>query len=126
MKPDAPAPKIVLPNTKRRDTLIAIVAGLLILSFVGYGIVWMSKPHESQNILAGVIVEKQFTPRKEEQISFSGKRIEGVKQIDGDYVLKVRVEKEDRTYDVPVEKPVYQNRKVGDKMEFVRPPSEQR
>jgi hypothetical protein len=126
MNPDAPTPKTVLPNTKRRDTLIAIIAGVLLLSFVGYGIVWMSKPHESRNILIGVIVEKQFTPRKEEQVSFSGRKIEGVKQIDGDYVLRVRVEKENRTFDVPVEKAVYMNRNVGDKLEFVRPPSEQR
>ena len=120
------SPKVVVPTMTRRDALIAIVAGLLILSFVGYGVLSMAKPHESRNILVGVVVEKQFTPQKEEQVSFSGRRIEGVKQIDGEYVLKVRVEKENRAYDVPVEKPVYQSRKVGDKLEFVRPSSERK
>ena len=126
MKPGGPSPKVVVPGTTRREALIAAIIGVLILSFVGYGVLWMAKPHESRNVLVGVVVEKQFTPGKEEQVSFSGRRIEGVKQIDGEYVLKVRVEKENRIYEVPVEKPIYQNRKVGDKLEFVRPSSERR
>lgn len=126
MKDPASPQKIVVVNTARRDALIGIVLGAIILALVIYGITRLGQPHESRNILVGVVVEKQFTPRKEEQISFSGRRIEGVKQIDGDYVLKVRVEKEDRIYEVPVEKPAYESKKVGDKLEFVRPPSEQR
>jgi hypothetical protein len=126
MKPEIPPPRVVVKSTTRRDIFVAVIAGLLILSFVLYGISHLGKREESRNILVGVVAEKQFTPRKEEQVSFSGRRIEGVKQIDGDYVLKVRVEKENRTYDVPVEKPIYESRKVGDKMEFVRPRSEQR
>ncbi len=121
-----PTPRVVLPSTSRRDTLIAIAVGVLLLIAVGYGVMSMSKPHASDNILIGVVVEKQFTPQKEEQVSFSGRKLEGTKQIDGEYVLKVRVEKENRTYDVPVEKPVYHGKQKGDKMEFVRPPSEQR
>ena len=31
-----------------------------------------------------------------------------------------------RTYDVPVEKPVYESKKNGDALTFLRPPSEQR
>jgi len=120
------SPKVVVPSTSRRDMVIAVIAGLLLLNVVGYGVYWMAKPQESRNILVGVVVEKQFTPQKEEQISFSGRRIEGVKQIDGEYVLKVRVEKENRTYEVAVEKPVYEGKRVGDKLEFVRPPSERR
>lgn len=119
-------PRVVVPNTTRRDTLVAIVIGAVLLVGVGFGVMSMSKPHASANILNGVVVGKQFTPRKEEQVSFSGRKLEGTKQIAGEYVLKVRVEKEDRTYDVPVEKPVYESKKEGDAMEFVRPPSEQR
>ncbi len=126
MNPENPPPKLVIPSKTRRDSVIAAVIGLLILSLVAYAVIWMAKPYESQNIVVGVVAEKQFTPQKEEQISFSGRRIEGVKQIEGEYVLKVRVEKENRTYEVPVEKPVYEGKKVGDKLEFVRPPSEQR
>lgn len=121
-----PGPRVILPDTSRRDTIIAIAIGAVVLLFVGLGIVSMSKPHASANTLVGVVVGKQFTPQKEEQVSFSGRRLEGTKQIDGEYVLKLRVEKENRTYDVPVEKPIYQGKKEGDEVEFVRPPSEQR
>ena len=121
-----PEPRLVLPNTSRRDTLIALVIGAAVLLFVGLGIVKMSEPHSSANTLVGVVVGKQFTPQKEEQVSFSGRRLEGAKQIDGEYLLKVRVENENRTYDVPVEKPTYEMKNNGDRIEFVRPPSEQR
>ena len=121
-----PAPRVILPNTKRRDTLVAIGIGVLLLLAVGYGVMTMSEPHESTNILTGIVVEKQFTAQREEQVSFSGRKLEGTKQIDGEYMLKVKVEKENRTYDVPVEKPTYLAKQEGDKIEFVRPPSEQR
>lgn len=121
-----PSPKIILPNTRRRDTLIALLAGAVILAFVIAGVMTMSQPHQSQNLLTGTIVGKQFTPQREEQVSFSGRKLEGTKLIEGEYLLKVRVEKEDRTYDVPVEKRVFDARQEGDKLEFVRPPSEQR
>ena len=124
--PNPPAPRVVIPNTNRRDALIAMIVGVVLLAFVGYGVMTMSKPHASTNILVGTVTEKQFTPRHEEQVSFSGRRLQGAKQIDGEYVLKVRVDSEQRTYDVPVEKPVYEMKKAGDRLEFVRPPSEQK
>jgi hypothetical protein len=121
-----PQPRIVRPNTRRRDTNVTILIGAVLLAAVIWGVKTMSKPHVSQNILVGVIVEKQFTPQKEQQVSFSGRRLEGTKTIEGEYVLKVQVEKENRTYDVPVEKPVFEAKQKGDKLEFVRPASEQR
>lgn len=118
--------RVVLPNTKKRDAIIAILIGVVLLIFVAYGVKTMSTPHESANILIGLIEAKQFTPQKEQQVSFSGRKLEGTKEIEGEFVLKVRVEKENRTYDVPVDKRVYDAKAVGDKLEFVRPPSEQR
>ncbi|MGB8166445.1 MAG: hypothetical protein WCF18_03070 [Chthoniobacteraceae bacterium] len=117
---------MILPDTRRRDTIVAVLVGAVLLVFVAFGVMTMSKPHESANTLLGVVVAKQFTPQKEQQVSFSGRRLEGTKEIDGEYVLKVRVEKESRTYEVPVEKPVYLAKKEGDSLEFVRPRSEQR
>ncbi len=120
-----PAPRLIIPNTTKRDALLAIAAGLLILGFVGYGIFHMSQPVVG-NKLTGVIVGKTFTPQKERQIDFSGRKIERTREIDGEYVLKVRVEAQNRVYEVPVEKPMYQSRKEGDSMTFLRPESEQR
>ena len=106
--------------------LAAAARRAVVLAAVIWGIMSMSKPHVSQNILVGVVVEKQFTEQREQQVSFSGRKLEGTKTIEGEYVLKVRVEKENRTYDVPVEKPTYESKEKGDRMEFVRPRSEQR
>lgn len=118
-------PPLVLPGTTRRDALIAGVIGVIVLIFVGYGIMQMSQP-VAGNKLTGTIVQKIFTPQKEQQISFSGRKLEGAREIAGEFVLQVRVEAEGRTYDVPVEQPVYESKKVGDSMTFIRPRSEQK
>ena len=120
-----PAPRIVIASTTKRDAFIAIIAGLLVLVFLGYGIMQMSRP-VTGNKLTGVVVGKTFTPQKEQMIDFSGRKIERTREIDGEYVLKVRVEAENRVYEVPVEKPVYESKKEGDAMSFLRPESEQR
>ena len=120
-----PAPRVVIASTTKRDAFIAIIAGLLVLVFLGYGIMQMSRP-VAGNKLTGVVVGKVFTPQKEQMIDFSGRKIERTREIDGEYVLKVRVEKENRVYEVPVEKPMYESKKEGDSMTFLRPESEQR
>ena len=120
-----PAPRIVIASTTKRDAFIAIIAGLLVLAFVGYGIMQMSRP-VAGNTLTGVVVGKVFTPQKEQIIDFSGRKIERTREIDGEYVLKVRVEADNRVYEVPVEKPMYESKKEGDTMTFLRPESEQR
>ncbi len=116
---------LVVPSTGRRDAIIAIAAGLVVLAFVFYGIMHMAQPVVG-NKLTGTVIEKSFTPGREVQVSFSGKHIEGTKHIDGEYILKVRVEAENRTFEVPVEKEVFESKKVGDSLTFLRPPSEQR
>jgi len=115
---------LVIPSTGRRDALIAILAGLVILAFIGYGVVHMAQP-VTGNKLTGTVIEKIFTPQKERQVSFDGRHIEGAKEIAGEFVLKVRVEEQKRTYDVPVEQELYESKKVGDTLTFLRPPSEQ-
>ena len=123
--PPAPPSRVIVPNTTRRDALIGGIVGLLILVFIGYGVVHMSQP-VTGNKLTGTVIEKVFTPQKERQVSFNGRHIEGTKEIAGEYLLKVRVESQKRTYEVPVEQSVYDARQVGDSLTFIRPPSEQR
>jgi hypothetical protein len=120
----APQPRIIIPNTSKRDLLIAVAAGLLVLAFVVFAIMRMAAP-ETGNKLTGVVVGRQFTPFKERQVSFNGRKIEGVEEIDGEYVLKVRVDAMHKTYEVPVEKTLYEAKKDGDTLTFIRPPSEQ-
>lgn len=122
---NAPKPALVIPNHTRRDALIAGIIGVIVLAFLGYGVFKMAQP-EKGNQLTGIVVGKEFTPQKERQISFNGHKVEGVKETDGDYILKVRVDSENRTYEVPVEKEMYEQKKAGDPLTFIRPPSEQR
>ena len=119
-----PTPRFVVPSTRKRDALVAVIAGLCVLGFVVFGIMQMGKPAHS-NQLTGVIVGKEFTPQKERQIVFSGRNLKAAREIDGEYVFKVRVPKENRVYDVPVEKEEYQAKKECDTMSFMRPESEQ-
>ncbi len=119
-----PPPRLVVPDTTKRDAFIAGFVGLLVLIFVGYGVVHMSQP-VTGNKLTGTVTEKIFTPQKEQQIEFSGRKIKAVKEIAGEYVLKVRVDPDNRTYEVPVEESVYVSKAVGDTLTFLRPPSEQ-
>lgn len=123
--PKPAGPRVIIKSTAKRDAFIAAVIGLLVLGFVGYGILHMAQP-VTGNKLTGTVVEKSFTPQKERQVSFSGRHLEGTKEIAGEYVLKVRVEKENRIYEVPVEQPIYDAKSVGDSLTFLRPPSEQR
>jgi hypothetical protein len=120
----APQPRVIIPSTSKRDVAIAVAAGLLVLAFIGYGVMHMAAP-VTGNKLTGVVVGRVFTPFKERQVSFNGRKIEGVQEIDGEYVLKVRVDAMQRTYEVPVEKPEYEAKKDGDSLTFIRPPSEQ-
>ncbi len=126
MTPPPPKPaRVVIADHTWRNTLIAVGAGILVLLFVGYGVLHMGSPVQG-NKLTGKVVEKVFTPMKERQVSFSGKKIEGVKEIAGEYVLKVSVDPAQRIYEVPVEQYVFDSKKVGDSLTFIRPPSEQK
>ena len=111
--------------TSKRDTILAVFIGLAVLLFIGYGVIHISQS-VTGNKLTGTVIEKKFTPQKERQVSFNGRHLEGAKEIAGDFMLKVRVEDQNRTYEVPVEQPVYDAKKVGDSLTFLRPPSEQR
>lgn len=123
--PPAKPERVVIPDRSWRNTLIAVGAGILLLIFVGYGVLHMGSPVQG-NKLTGEIVQKVFTPLKEQQVSFTGRKIEGVKEIAGEYVLKVSVGPEKRIYEVPVERPIFNGKKVGDSLTFIRPPSEQK
>ena len=126
MKPPGPPPKVVIPKTTLRDALIAGVLALAVLGFIAYGIRHMAQP-VTGNKVTGVIIEKQLIPLKEQMVEFSGRSLKGVKESEGEHVLKVRVDAEKgRVFEVPVAKSLYDLKKVGDSLTFIRPPSEQR
>ncbi len=119
-------PPLVVQTTSRREVVIGLAAGLLVLAGLVYlAATFVSGPSKLQaNMLEGKIVEKHFTPEREQQITFGRKGLKQ-KQSDGEYLMKVRVGKEGRIYEVPVQRSVYLSKDVGDSLLFVKPPSEQ-
>ena len=111
-----------MPDNTTRDAITAAVAGLLIVAFLVFGFLQFTGGQRKarSSTATGIVIEKAFTPRPEEQISFGQEGLK-TKTLDGEYLLKVRVEAEGRTFEVPVEKEVYARTEVGDSMTFLRP-----
>lgn len=122
-----PAAPFVVRSTTARDTFIAILVATVILGFLGYGIFHMSQPVQG-NQLTGTVAAKKFTPLKEQFVDFDGRKLKGTRESEGEYVLKVRVDGADggRIYEVPVAKGLFEAKKEGDKVIFMRPRSEQK
>jgi hypothetical protein len=126
-EPETNPAKVPVSRTNRRDVIIAIVCGIGVLAFVIYGIMSMrSQQRETSHAtLSGKIVEKSFKPAPEEKISFGKKGLKS-EHIAGEYILRVHVDRESRTFDVPVVESTYNSVSVGDTFTFGRPPSEQK
>ena len=122
--PSAPAPRVVIKSTVLRDSIVGGTCAVGILAVLLFAIAHVSETPKG-NTLTGKIVAKHFTPAPEEQISY-GKKGLHTKTIDGEYLCEVRVESENRTFEVPVDKFTYQTKEVGDSLTFLKPPSEQR
>jgi hypothetical protein len=122
-----PAPRVIVPTTGRRDMLIAVCCGLGVLCFIVFAVVVMSREQgaNSTNQLTGTIVAKHFSGETEKEISVGKKGLKS-KLADSGYSFDIKVKPEDRVYEVPVNKGLYDSRKVGDTQSFIRPPTEQR
>ncbi|MEI8343311.1 MAG: hypothetical protein WCH43_17455, partial [Verrucomicrobiota bacterium] len=85
-----PPPPIVVVNTTKRDTLIGILAGAVIITLLAFAFMQMSKGVVGQG-LTGTILSKTFTPLPEEQITI-GKGGIRERAVDGEYRFEVQVE----------------------------------
>lgn len=114
-------------ESTRRDTALAVICGLLVLGFIGYGVITMSSKQNaaSTNTVSGKVVAKKFTPAPQEEISFGSKGLKATRTR-GEYLLQVRVASEGgRVFDVPVDASTYEAARPGDQQTFLRPRSEQ-
>ena len=113
----------VVPDTKWRDTLLAVGTGAVVLAFILYAVISLGRQANSTGGVNGVIVGKEFAARPETQITIGQGGVHS-RQLAGDYVFRVRVPQEhNRVYRVSVDPVVYGSHREGDSFYFVRPTS---
>ena len=120
--PQPPRPRVVVPRVNRRDILIGALIAIVALGFIAAAIFQSGRP--PGNLLTGLVRERSAPAPRETLMTVSRKGVTE-KTADTGYSLKVWVESEKRAYDVMVEKEIWDKKKPGDSMEFLRPPSEQ-
>ena len=120
--PQPPRPRVVVPRVNRRDILIGVLIVIAAIGFITAAIFQSSKP--PGNLLTGVVRERSAPAPRETLMTVSRKGVTE-KTADTGYSLKVWVESEKREYEVMVEKEIWDKKKTGDTLEFLRPPSEQ-
>jgi len=122
-QPQPKRPKLIVPSVNRRDVIIGVVIALALLGFIIAAIVFSGSP--PRNLITGVVKSHLSTGERETLMTVSKKGV-SEKTADTGYSLKVWVESEKREFEVMVEKEVWDKKKDGDTIEFLRPPSEQR
>ena len=120
--PLPPRPHLVVPGVNRRDILIGVIIAVIVLGFIAAAIFQSGKP--PGNLITGVIRSKDAPGLRETLMTVSRKGVTE-KTADTGYSLKVWVESEKREYDVMVEREIWEKKKPGDALEFLRPRSEQ-
>ena len=109
----------MVPDTRLRDMLIAVGAGLTVLAFVAWAVVSLS----STPGVEGVIVKKEFTAAPETQVTVGRGGVTS-REIAGEYVLDVRVPQEKgKIYRVYVNAADYRSHREGERYYFIRPPA---
>jgi hypothetical protein len=123
--PSAPQPRsrVVVPGVTRRDIILGIVIALAVIGFIVMAVFTSNQP--PANLLTGEVRAKNDPGLRETRMTVSRKGV-SEKTADTGYSLKVWVESEKREFEVMVMKEVWEAKKIGDKLDFLRPPSEQR
>ena len=110
-----------MPDTKWRDTLIAVAAGVGVLAFVLYAMFSLGRQANSTGWVEGVIVGKEFVPRPETQITVGQGGVQS-RTLAGEYLFRVRLSQENgKIYTVFVDSSVYEAQREEDRFYFVKP-----
>jgi hypothetical protein len=113
-----PKKKPFVVKSRKKDLVIGIVAGALILGFVLWAIGSMGN-RVADKWITGTVTAKHFTPQPEQQITI-GKGGVDDRKIDGEYTFEIVAD--GKNYTVWVDKSVYNSRNVGESFRFQRPP----
>ncbi len=109
-------PRVVKPQLPPRVIVTAVFIGLFVLGFIIFA-VWYSGVGIKNARMSGLVVQKEFVPAPEKQITLG--REGGVKsrEKDGEYILTVEVPQPDgikKPYSVFVSKALYDTVQAGD------------
>jgi hypothetical protein len=118
------APLVITKGLNKRDVLLIITIVVVLLGFIVLAIVYSTKP--PKNTLHGVVKGKSSTGERETLFDVRPRKGVSAKTVDTGYHLNVFVPEENRTYEVIVEKELWESKKEGDKLDFLRPPDEQK
>ena len=113
-----PPSRRVVPDTRGRDTLIAVGVGAAIFGLIVYAVLSFSAQSSATGQAEGIIVSKGFEPQPEERITV-GRDGLNTRHINGEYSFQVRVPREgDRVYKVLVNQTDYETRREGEPFLF--------
>ena len=116
-----PGPRVVIARSSRKEILLGVVAGLVVICLVLFAILNMNREVVGKGIV-GRITEKNFTPEEPSTEITLGREGVRARQVDGIYTFVVWVENEKKYYTIWVDKELYNTKKVGDTYYFLRPP----
>ncbi len=117
---------VVTGGLNRRDILLAIVIVVGLLGFV-FAAIYSTGTAKNPNMLTGVIQEKYKTGEQVRDIVVSaekGSRGITEKIVNSGCYLKVHVASVNKIYNVMLAESEWQTKKLGDKIDFLRPASE--
>ena len=121
-EPGKKKPVVVSGGLNRRDILLAIVILVGILGFV-VAAIYSTGTANNPNMLTGEIREKYKTGEQVRDLVVSKSGVTD-KIVNSGCYLKVYVASVDKTYNVMLAESEWETKKVGDKVEFLRPASE--
>jgi hypothetical protein len=120
----APRPRVVVSGLSRRDIIVGVLIALAVIGFIVLAI-FSAGGYQERNKFSGVVRGHNDPGLRETLMTVSRKGV-SEKTADTGYSLKVWVESQKREYEVMVSKEDWDKTKDGDKISFLRPPSEQR
>jgi hypothetical protein len=124
--PSPKKPLVIASGMTRSDFTTAALILVVILGFVGAAI-YSTGTAKNPNMLNGEIREKYKSGEQSRDITVSAERgSRGIsdKIVDSGCYVKVYVTSLNKTYDVMLAESEWERKKVGDRLDFLRPASE--
>ena len=121
--PPPKKPLVIASGLTKRDVLLIIVILVGIIGFIVAAVMYSTR--KPKNTLSGIVKGRSATGEREVLLDVRPRKGVSSKTVDTGYYLEVFVPEENRTYKVIVEKELWEKKKEGDHLDFLRPSEEQ-